>query len=73
LKFLIDEIVVHDDRIEIRAKTANAVALMARAADLEADGVNHPEAFSQKGMNGSGCWTRTSDPAVNRRRRRSTK
>jgi hypothetical protein len=32
---LLDDIVVHDDRIEIRAKSANALALMASSSALD--------------------------------------
>ena len=51
LRFLVDRIVVHEDRIEIVGKDTNAVAMM---ADLDDGDVNHPEAVLAKG----GEWLR---------------
>jgi DNA invertase Pin-like site-specific DNA recombinase len=61
LQFLIDRIVVHDDKIEIRAKAGNAVALIA-ADPSKAPEVNRPEAVLANGGN----WLPTSSPNQNR-------
>ncbi len=57
LRFLVERIVVLDDSVEIRGKTANALAFMARAPDLEPEEINHPEAVLAKG----GGWLRLQD------------
>lgn len=54
LNFLIDQIVVHEDRIEIKAKPLNSLALMAAAPSIKAGDVNHPEVVLTKG----GDWLR---------------
>ena len=54
LNFLIDQVVVHHDRIEIKAKPLNALAFMAAAPSLQPQDVNHPEAVLTKG----GDWLR---------------
>ena len=54
LNFPIDQIVVHADRIEIRAKPLNALAFMAAAPSLRPDDVYRPEAVLTKG----GEWLR---------------
>ena len=43
------EIVVHDDHVEIHAKSANAVALMASSSALDPEDVDRPEAVLAKG------------------------
>lgn len=48
LRFLVERIVVGEDRIEILAKANNAVAFMGRIA-LEPGDVHHPEAVLAKG------------------------
>ncbi len=50
LQFLIDRIVVHEDKIEIRAKAGNAVALMA-ADPSKTPKVNRPEVVLANGGN----------------------
>jgi site-specific DNA recombinase len=50
LQFLIDRIVVHEDKIEIRAKVGNAVALIA-ADPSNTPEVNRPEAVLANGGN----------------------
>jgi hypothetical protein len=67
LRFLVEEIVVFDDRVVIKAKARNAVVMMAHPEPLGTGGGNHPDPVSREGANSSGCWTRTSDPAVNSR------
>lgn len=54
LNFLIEQIVVHADRVEIKSKPLNALALMAAAPGLRLGDVNHPEAVLTKG----GDWLR---------------
>ena len=49
VRFLVGEIIVHDDRIEIHAKSTNVVALMAASSDHHPGDVNHPEAVLAKG------------------------
>jgi hypothetical protein len=44
LNFLIEQIVVHHDRIEIKAKPLNALAFMAAAPSPQPGEVKHPEA-----------------------------
>jgi hypothetical protein len=48
LRFLVERIVVGEDRIEIQAKANNAVAFMGRVA-LEPGEIHHPEAVLAKG------------------------
>ena len=68
LRFLVEKIEVLDDRVVIEAKARNAVALMADPAPMRPGDVNRPRGRShERGGNGSDCWTRTSDPAVNSR------
>jgi len=57
LRFLVDRIIVHEGRIEIRAKPEHAAAMMAAGeGDGPAKGVvNHPEAVLAKG----GRWLPT--------------
>ena len=57
LNFLIEQIVVHADRIEIKAKPLNALAFMAAAPSLKPEDVNRPEAVLTKGGN----WLRKLD------------
>ena len=70
LRFLVDKIVVHDDRVEIQAKAMNALAFMARAPDLEPGDVNRPELVLAKGGN----WLPgpTVSPTASGQRARST-
>ena len=48
LRFLVERIVVGEDRIEIQAKANNAVAFMGRVA-LEPGEIHHPETVLAKG------------------------
>ena len=62
LQFLIDRIVVHKDKIEIQAKAANAVALIATDPSRSTPEVNRPEAVLASGGN----WLPSPAPNQNR-------
>jgi site-specific DNA recombinase len=57
LRFLVEEIVVFDDRVVIKAKARNAVVMMAHPEPLAMGGANHPDPVLTKG----GDWLRLLD------------
>ena len=67
LRFLVEGIVVHDDRVEIQARSMNALAFMARAPEREPGDVDRPEAVLAKGGFGSKSVCLDVDLAVRRR------
>ncbi len=57
LRFLVEEVVVFDDRVVIKAKARNAVVMMAHPEPLAMGGANHPDPVLTKG----GDWLRLLD------------
>ncbi len=52
LRFLVEEIVVFDDRVVIKAKARNAIVMMAHPEPLAMGGANHPDPVLAKGGDG---------------------